>query len=184
MGGVLAAGPQVMVRPLADADRAEFVERAAASAALHRPWLWLPLTAEQFGPYLARFDEVSAVAYAVCRRDGGEGGGEMVGHVTINHILRAGYQRGVLGYGAFVPHQGRGHMSEGLGLVLDDAFGRLGLHRLEAEIQPANEPSINLVKRLGFRKEGLAVGLVRIEDVWRDHERWAITAETHAAAEV
>ncbi|MFI9779293.1 GNAT family N-acetyltransferase [Streptomyces sp. NPDC051956] len=49
----------------------------------------------------------------------------------------------------------RGYMTEGLGLVLQFAFGRLELHRLEANIQPDNTSSLNLVKRLvpayGFR---------------------------------
>ncbi len=60
-------------------------------------------------------------------------------------------------------------MSDGLRLVLRHAFGALGLHRLEANIQPGNRASIRLVRRGGFRREGFSR--------WRDYERWAITAE-------
>lgn len=67
-------------------------------------------------------------------------------------------------------------MSEGLRLVVRFAFTELGLHRLEANIQPANVASLNLVKRLGFRREGYSPGFQRVNGVWQDHERWALTA--------
>jgi len=71
----------------------------------------------------------------------------------------------------------RGYMKEGLRLVIERAFGELGLHRLEANIQPGNEPSIRLVESLGFRREGFSPRLLRINGEWRDHERWALLAD-------
>jgi ribosomal-protein-alanine N-acetyltransferase len=70
-------------------------------------------------------------------------------------------------------------MAEGLSLVLDDAFRRRRLHRLEANIQPGNRPSIRLVRRLGFRREGYSARYLRIAGRWRDHERWAILADEY-----
>jgi ribosomal-protein-alanine N-acetyltransferase len=70
-------------------------------------------------------------------------------------------------------------MSEGLALVLRHAFCELRLHRLEANIQPANQPSLRLVGRLGFRQEGYSP-MLYIDGTWRDHERWAITREMTA----
>lgn len=57
------------------------------------------------------------------------------------------------------------------------AFGPLGLHRLETNIQPGNESSIALVKGAGFRLEGYSRPYLKIAGRWRDHERWAILAE-------
>lgn len=68
-------------------------------------------------------------------------------------------------------------MREGLALALDHAFGPLRLHRLEANIQPANEASRRLVERLGFRLEGSSPGYLKIRGRWREHERWAILRE-------
>jgi ribosomal-protein-alanine N-acetyltransferase len=99
----------------------------------------------------------------------------MVGYVTINNIVQGAFRCGALGYGAFV--HGRGLVTEGVGLVLRHAFGPLGLHRLEINAQPANAPSIAVAKRLGFRLEGMSPDFLFIDGAWRDHERWAITAE-------
>jgi ribosomal-protein-alanine N-acetyltransferase len=56
------------------------------------------------------------------------------------------------------------------------AFSELGLHRLEANIQPENKPSKALVQRVGFRYEGFSPQYLRIGREWKDHERWAILA--------
>ena len=68
-------------------------------------------------------------------------------------------------------------MEAGLRAMLREAFGPLGLHRLEANIQPDNTRSIDLVKRLGFRLEGVSPGYLKIHGRWRGHERWAISRE-------
>lgn len=53
------------------------------------------------------------------------------------------------------------------------------LHRLEANIQPENMQSIRLVKNNGFRYEGFSPRYLKINDEWRGHEHWAITAEDY-----
>jgi ribosomal-protein-alanine N-acetyltransferase len=63
-------------------------------------------------------------------------------------------------------------MREGLELVKRYAFAELGLHRLEANIQPDNAASIGLVKRCGFSYEGTSPAFLFIAGQWRDHERW------------
>jgi ribosomal-protein-alanine N-acetyltransferase len=73
-------------------------------------------------------------------------------------------------------------MREALEQVLDHAFGSLGLHRIEANIQPQNTPSIALARGAGFRLEGFSPRYLLIGGQWRDHERYAITVDEHAAA--
>jgi [ribosomal protein S5]-alanine N-acetyltransferase len=102
--------------------------------------------------------------------------GAIAGRVNINSITRGRFQCGSLSYAAFAPTAGNGYMTEGLGLVVRYAFEGLRLHRLEANIQPANHASLNLVRRLGFRREGYSPEMLFIDGAWRDHERWAITA--------
>jgi ribosomal-protein-alanine N-acetyltransferase len=71
-------------------------------------------------------------------------------------------------------------MTEGVRAVLGRVFGDLGLHRVEANIQPANLRSIALVRRLGFEKEGFSRRYLKVDGDWRDHERWALRAESWA----
>jgi [ribosomal protein S5]-alanine N-acetyltransferase len=114
------------------------------------------------------------VGYFVCLR----GSDELVGVVNISEIVHGAFRSGYLGYYAFAPYAEHGLMTEGLALVVDDAFHRLRLHRLEANIQPGNTASLGLVRRLDFRHEGFSLRYLKIRGRWRDHERWAVLADT------
>jgi ribosomal-protein-alanine N-acetyltransferase len=160
----------VTLRSIARDDEKEFVALVKASADLHRPWMSLPDTPEEFQAYLGRFDHTTGQGILVCLRDTGA----IAGMININSIIRGRYQCGSLGYAAFAPSAGRGYMSEGLGLVVRYAFERLRLHRLEANIQPGNRASLNLIRRLGFRNEGYSPDLLFIDGAWEGHERWAL----------
>ena len=102
---------------------------------------------------------------------------ELAGVININEIVRGTFCSGYLVYYAFVPHNGCGYMTRGLRAVLSQAFRTLRLHRLEANIQPDNESFRRLIRRLGFRQEGLSPRYFKVAGRWRDHERWALTVE-------
>ncbi len=167
----LARGERVAIRSLTAADRAEFTRGARENADAHRPWLFPPAGDEEFDAYLARLSEPVREGFAICLAETGE----LAGYGSINNIVHGAFRCGALGYGAFLP--GRGLVAEGVALILRYAFGPLGLHRMEVNIQPANTRSIALVKRLGFRLEGFSPDFLYVDGAWRDHERWAITAE-------
>lgn len=168
-----AQGSQVTIRTVTAEDQERYVELVRMSADLHHPWVAMPGTPSGFSAYLARTGGETTVGLVVCLNDRAD----LVGTITISGIVRDPYHRGVLGYAAFLPYTGRGYMSEGVALAVRYAFDQLGLHRVEADVQPGNTASLNLVRRLGFRKEGVSPGFIKIDGVWRDHERWAITAE-------
>ncbi|MHB1525723.1 MAG: GNAT family N-acetyltransferase [Candidatus Dormibacteria bacterium] len=172
-----AARAEVTVRALADADAGDFIAAVRASRSLHHPWIDLPDTAERFASYLnhvARDDQAAyLVRHSLCRG--------LVGYVSVGNIVRGAFQSAYLGYAAFAGHSGRGLMTAGLRSVLGVAFGELGLHRIEANIQPANVPSIALVRRLGFEREGYSPRYLMVDGDWRDHERWALRAEDFTA---
>jgi [ribosomal protein S5]-alanine N-acetyltransferase len=170
----LITGERVFLRRVTAGDEAEFIRLARESRDLHHPWMELPVTPEKFAARMDRFSGAAAgVSLAVCEL----GSGAMVGGINVNNIVYGRFRNAALGYWAFAGTAGRGYLSEGLRLVIRYAFGELGLHRLEANVQPGNEASIRLVKRNGFRYEGTSPDYLFIDGAWRDHERWAITAE-------
>ncbi|MFI0722520.1 GNAT family N-acetyltransferase [Streptomyces sp. NPDC021224] len=108
--------------------------------------------------------------------------GGIVGKCNVANIVLARFRNGALGYDSYVPYNGTGRMTEGLLQVVDRCFtaeaqGGLGLHRLEISAQPDNVRSVAMAKRLGFRHEGFSPRMLYINDAWRDHERFALTAE-------
>ena len=103
--------------------------------------------------------------------------GAIVGGINFSEIVRGNFQSVYLGYQIGEPFARQGYMTEALALALSIAFGRLRLHRVEANIQPTNAPSLALVRRAGFRREGLSRRYLKIGGRWRDHERWALLAE-------
>jgi ribosomal-protein-alanine N-acetyltransferase len=149
-----------------------FLAAVRASRSLHAPWVSPPATSAKFRQYLAAKSDERNVSYFAFTTSG-----EIVGVVNISEIVRGVFRSAYLGYYAFSPHQSRGVMTATLSKVVTRAFREHGLHRVEANIQPANAASIRLVARLGFRKEGLSRRYLKINGRWRDHERWAVTRE-------
>jgi ribosomal-protein-alanine N-acetyltransferase len=171
------AGVDITLSAPSTSDADEFIVQVRNSRVLHRPWIDIPDSAARFAAYLERAARNDQAAYLIRHH----ACGELVGFVNINNIVRGALQSGFLGYGAFASHAGRGLMTEGLRAVIDRAFGELGLHRLEANIQPDNGRSIELVKRLGFEHEGFSRRYLRVDGDWRDHERWALRTENWTA---
>jgi ribosomal-protein-alanine N-acetyltransferase len=164
---------QIFTRPPSRRDEATFLAAVRRSRKLHYPWVSPPASPKAFREYLARQRSASHAAFFVWSRqhDG------LVGVVNLSEIVRGNFQSAYLGYYAFAPYAGRGMMREGLAQVITHAFKRLGLHRLEANIQPGNIASRKLVRSVGFRREGLSPRYLKVNGRWRDHERWAILAE-------
>ncbi len=149
----------------------DFLAAVVRSRRLHGAWVAAPRSSAEYRLYLARRWPRYA-KYFVRSEEGA-----LCGVFNLNEIVQGSFKSAYLGYYALAPHAGKGLMSAGLELVLTRAFGELGLHRLEANIQPKNRRSIELVRRAGFRYEGLSPRYLHIAGRWRDHERWAITSE-------
>jgi ribosomal-protein-alanine N-acetyltransferase len=173
-----AAGARVALRVLERGDREEFLALARESRELHRPWTYPPERADQFDDLFARSRRDDFVCLLACLTENDR---EIAGVFTVSQIVRGAFQSAYLGYYANARHAGRGLMREAMEQLLDHAFGALALHRLEANIQPGNQPSIALARGAGFRLEGFSPRYLLIGGQWRDHERYAITVDERAA---
>lgn len=164
---------RVFIRPVVVGDAAELAKATRASVGLHRPWVSLPLSTEAWKKSIRSRRLPTHVSIAVCVKETGS----VAAVINLNEIVRGVFQSAYLGYQAFEPHAGHGLTREGMHCVLRFAFGRLKLHRVEANVQPDNLASIALVKSLGFRCEGYSPRYLKIAGRWRDHERWALLKE-------
>ena len=161
-----------LLESLLQSARSEFLAAVERSRKLHRPWAYPPATQEAFHASIERLKMKNHLGYWVCTE-----GGELAGVINVSEIVRGNFCSAYVGFYAFTPHNGHGHMKRGLRGVLDDVFSRHRLHRIEANIQPGNARRGSWCKASGFRLEGLSPRYLKIGGRWRDHESWAITAE-------
>jgi ribosomal-protein-alanine N-acetyltransferase len=173
------AGQRVFLRKPAARDRDEYLGLRRRSAAFLRSWEPAPprgrSQARQFADWLesSRGGRGRHEKLLVCRIQDGA----LLGAVNVNEIVRGPAQSAFLGYWIGAPYARQGYMTEALRLALRHAFEAIGLHRVEANIMPANRASIALVKRAGFRREGYSPRYLKIAGRWEDHERWALLVE-------
>ncbi|PLZ04064.1 phosphinothricin acetyltransferase [Burkholderia sp. WAC0059] len=154
-------------------DAADLISANRENRHYHLPWVVAFTDRAGFDAWFARCLTGPNVGFVARERISGQ----IVGVVNINEIVAGAFQSAYLGYYGMSKFSRKGLMTEALRFAVDHAFDDLGLHRLEASIQPENRASIALVRRLGFRKEGFSPRYLRIDGEWRDHERWALLAD-------
>lgn len=151
----------------------EFLAAVRQSRKLHKGLVSPPDSVEKFRRYLETLRSDNRQSYFVVVRDSDS----LAGLINVSEIVRGAFQSAYLGYYALEPHAGTGCTREGLRQVIDHCFRKLKLHRVEANIQQDNKRSIELVRSLGFRKEGFSPRYLKVCGRWRDHERWALLAD-------
>lgn len=153
-------------------DEAVFVSTMQQSRDFHFPFIIAPRTNQEFHTYLNK-SKLETERYYIVWKDNEE----IIGVFNISGIIRGVFQSAYLGYYASVNYAGKGLMSQALKLVLNEVFTSLDLHRIEANIQPDNTPSIRLATRNGFLKEGFSPRYLKVNGIWQDHFRFALTVE-------
>lgn len=171
--GIVQAGARVRLCPVRRNDAADLIAANCASVELHRPWVDPFRDQHGFDRWFAQSQEGANVSLVARRQDSGQ----PVGVFNFSQIFMGAFQNAYLGYYACVPNAGCGLMAEALLLAATYAFRVIGLHRIEANIQPHNLRSIALVRGAGFRREGYSPRYLHIAGAWRDHERWTLLAD-------
>ncbi|MBD2462636.1 GNAT family N-acetyltransferase [Oscillatoria sp. FACHB-1407] len=164
---------RVSIRKPTEDDWQALLVLHQASQEFHFPWAFPALTEEGCKAYIRRCQNDDFEGLLICHRESDR----IVGVANLSQIFYKAFQNAYLGYYGSAEFAGQGLMTEGLRLVIDYAFFNLGLHRLEANVQPENQRSIALIQRLGFTEEGFSRRYLYINGAWRDHERWALTVE-------
>ena len=115
----------------------------------------------------------SAYAFFVFRKEGDV----LMGGCTLSNVRRGVTQCCALGYWIGERYARQGYMFDAVRALVPFVFATLGLHRIEAACLPSNEPSKNLLSKVGFRQEGLARRYLQINGEWRDHALFALLAD-------
>ncbi len=178
---VRLVGPRVYLRPPRRRDQRQWLELRRRSSSFLRPWepTW-PADATRRSAYRRRLkrlqhDWQSGTGYGFFIFD--RVNDSLLGGITLSNLRRGVAQSGTIGYWIGQPYARRGYMTEALLLVLDFAFGELGLHRVEAACLVHNEASRGLLLKCGFTEEGLARRYLRIDGRWQDHRTFAILSD-------
>jgi RimJ/RimL family protein N-acetyltransferase len=66
------------------------------------------------------------------------------------------------------PYQGKGYATEAARALIGFAFEQLGLHRVWADADPRNPPSLRVMERIGLRREAHHLENVCIRGEWCD----------------
>ncbi|MBU6143929.1 MAG: GNAT family N-acetyltransferase [Acidobacteria bacterium] len=102
---------------------------------------------------------------------------EIVGQLNVANIMHGSVSSCVIGYWIIPEVAGRGITPTAVALAMDYMFTNVGLHRVEIAIRPENLPSLRVVQKLGLRYEGLKKNYIHINNEWRDHYIFALTAD-------
>jgi aminoglycoside 6'-N-acetyltransferase len=86
-----------------------------------------------------------------------------------------------IGWALTAAYQGSGYALEAASAVLDLAFGEVGLHRVYAELDPRNTPSVRLCARLGMRHEAHFLEHMMFKGDWADTGIYGILDREWAA---
>jgi ribosomal-protein-alanine N-acetyltransferase len=131
------------------------------------------LTRTSFRRRLRRYAEDSrcdqAYAFLLFRKDDNA----LLGGITLTNVRRGVAQAGSMGYWVGAPFAAQGWMTRGVSALVPFAFDVLRLHRVEAACIPTNQPSIRLLERSGFKREGYAREYLCINGLWQDHLLYA-----------
>ena len=110
------------------------------------------------------------------------GDDRLIGTCTLFALDRIN-RRALLGYALSREHWGNGYAQEAVRLALGFAFGALGLHRVEADVDPRNTASILLLERIGFAREGVLRERWRVGDDVQDSAIYGLLAREFALQE-
>jgi len=101
--------------------------------------------------------------------------GEVVGQLNVSNILHGSVSSAFIGYWISPEFAGLGIVPIAVALATDYSFNVVGLHRIEIDIRPENQASLQVVRKLGFRYEGTKLAFIHINNAWRDHHVFALT---------
>jgi [ribosomal protein S5]-alanine N-acetyltransferase len=170
---ILLETDRLLLRNFRSKDYEEWGRVRRLSHALLQPWepKWSPddLTLDHFLQRLVFQEQEQKAGRMIVLLACHKQTGKIVGGVTLSQIIRRSVDSGFLGYWTSSDQLRQGYAYESVSAFVDYVFEDLKLHRIQASCMPANHPSLNLLSRLGFEKEGFAKEFLNINGRREDH---------------
>ena len=94
--------------------------------------------------------------------------GEILGRINLSGIAKRYYNKAVLGYRIGESHAGKGVGTQAVNLLLTEAFDKLGLWRIEAQVREDNLGSRRVLEKNGFSIYGRVVQGMYFNETWGD----------------
>jgi len=85
------------------------------------------------------------------------------------HKWMKAYFRAEIGYDLSPDFWGQGYMTEALRAVIRNGFDRMELNRIDALVYSGNSRSLRLLRKLGFKQEGLLRDYFCLDGKFYDH---------------
>lgn len=101
---------------------------------------------------------------------------KIIGTVSYRNIVKPIYSSCTIGYKMDRDFVNKGYCSEAIKATIPSITTELGIHRIEAYVLPSNNPSIHLLEKLGFEKEGLIRDKITIQNQRLDHYLYSYLA--------
>jgi ribosomal-protein-serine acetyltransferase len=162
---------RLVLAPVEPADASDLWNAVDGSRTHLERWLpWVPFNTDLDASW--RYCEASAndwdhgraLRFAIRERAGGRFLG-VVGLESIAHL----HQSAELGYWLRSDAARRGYMTEAASATVAWAFRRLNAHRIRVAAATDNVASLGVIRRVGFRFEGIAREAERCQGRWLDH---------------
>ena len=96
----------------------------------------------------------------------------VIGQITVQEILQRAWRKASIGYWIGTPHQGQGHATRAVDLVIQVMTRDLGLHRAEAFTQIENTTSQHVLRKNRFLPIGIARSHIFTVGAWHDEIMW------------
>ena len=188
MPSIEIATDRLLLTPLTDGDaEALFAYRSHPEVSRYQHWEpTCPADAIEFiqGLRDVEFDTPGTwFQFGIRLRESGT----LVGDLGV-HVLEDAAQAEI-GFSLSPVLQGRGLATEAVIGLLDYLFGHLGKHRVIASVDPRNEPSLRLLRRVGMRQEAHFIQSLLFKGEWADdivlailRSEWSASGGLHGKA--
>src|SRR3984957_7818999 len=169
---------RLVLTPVEPADASDLWNAVDTSRAHLERWLpWVPFNTDLDASWryceasASDWDHARALRFTIRER----GTRRFLGVVGLESLAHL-HQSAELGYWLRADGSRRGYMTEAARATVAWAFKRLNVHRVRVAAATDNFASLGVIRRLGFRFEGIAREAERCQGRWLDHSLFALLA--------